>query len=151
MLTFSVIIWQIDSQSSEIEKLFEENSSLSLSYQEAIAVAKQWENQVKYFILILCIFDVVLCNFRLNNKKSNGQVRDCLKQNKELRFMLDKLRSAHTHNPVQATMGGLQEQTVSQVSTAPPDELASENSLLKVNAIEEVFFSSNFIIDIVLS
>lgn len=37
---------QIDSQSSEIEKLFEENSSLSTSYQESIAITVQWENQV---------------------------------------------------------------------------------------------------------
>jgi hypothetical protein len=37
---------QIDSQSSEIEKLFEENSALSASYQEAIDVTVQWENQV---------------------------------------------------------------------------------------------------------
>nr|CAB3496382.1 unnamed protein product [Digitaria exilis] len=54
----------IDSQSSEIEKLFEENSDLSTSYQEAIAVTVQWENQV----------------------------RDCLKQNEELRSHLEKLR-----------------------------------------------------------
>ncbi|KAF3329083.1 spindle pole body component 110 isoform X2 [Carex littledalei] len=97
------LLTEIDSQSSEIEKLFEENSSLSLSYREAMAVAKQWENQV----------------------------RDCLKQNEELRFTLDNLRSAQISNPVQATMGGLLEQTVSQGLTTPPDEVASENSSLK--------------------
>lgn len=37
---------QIDSQSSEIESLFEENSTLSSSYQDALQVARQWENQV---------------------------------------------------------------------------------------------------------
>ncbi|XP_078174528.1 myosin heavy chain-like protein [Carex rostrata] len=97
------LLTEIDSQSSEIEKLFEENSSLSLSYREVMAVAKQWESQVG----------------------------DCLKQNEELRFTLDKLRSAQINNPVQATMGGLLEQTVSQGLTTPPDELASENSSLK--------------------
>ncbi|AQL07747.1 myosin heavy chain-related [Zea mays] len=58
------LLMEIDSQSSEIEKLFEENSALSTSYQEAIAITVQWENQV----------------------------RDCLKQNEELRSHLEKLR-----------------------------------------------------------
>jgi hypothetical protein len=40
------LLMEIDSQSSEIEKLFEENSALSTSYQEAVAVTMQWENQV---------------------------------------------------------------------------------------------------------
>ena len=38
--------WQIDSQSSEIERLFEENSNLSSSHQEAMSIAVHWENQV---------------------------------------------------------------------------------------------------------
>jgi hypothetical protein len=38
--------WKIDSQSTEIERLFEENSNLSNSYQEAIGAAARWENQV---------------------------------------------------------------------------------------------------------
>ncbi|KAJ7012674.1 WEB family protein [Populus alba x Populus x berolinensis] len=59
------LLMEIDSQSSEIEKLFEENSSLSSSCQEATSIAKQWENQLK----------------------------DCLKKNEELRVMLDKLRT----------------------------------------------------------
>jgi hypothetical protein len=40
------MFWQIDSQSSEIERLFEENSNLSSSYQEAMGIAVRWENQV---------------------------------------------------------------------------------------------------------
>nr|XP_004486978.1 golgin subfamily B member 1 isoform X1 [Cicer arietinum] len=56
--------WQIDSQSTEIERLFEENSNLSNSYQEAIGAAARWENQVM----------------------------DCLKQNEELRGILENLR-----------------------------------------------------------
>ncbi|KAJ4842400.1 hypothetical protein Tsubulata_000951 [Turnera subulata] len=60
-----LLIMEIDSQSSEIEKLFEENPNLASSCQEAMSVAKQWENQLK----------------------------DCLKQNEELRAILDKLRS----------------------------------------------------------
>jgi hypothetical protein len=40
------MFWQIDSQSSDIERLFEENSNLSSSYQEAMGIAVRWENQV---------------------------------------------------------------------------------------------------------
>ncbi|KAJ1412345.1 putative myosin-14 isoform X2 [Sesbania bispinosa] len=58
------LLIEIDSQSTEIERLFEENSTLSNSYQEAIAAAARWENQVM----------------------------ECLKQNEELRGILDKLR-----------------------------------------------------------
>lgn len=59
------LLMEIDNQSSEIEKLFEENSNLSASYQESINISNQWENQVK----------------------------ECLKQNVELREVLDKLRT----------------------------------------------------------
>ncbi|CAA2988063.1 Hypothetical predicted protein [Olea europaea subsp. europaea] len=58
----------IDSQSSEIERLFDENSSLSTAYQDSVGLVAHWENQVK----------------------------DCLKQNEELRGMLDKLRAEQT-------------------------------------------------------
>ncbi|XP_062085050.1 autophagy-related protein 23 [Humulus lupulus] len=58
------LLVEIDSQSSEIESLFEENSSLLSSYQEALGTSNQWENQVK----------------------------DCLRQNEELRGILDELR-----------------------------------------------------------
>ncbi|XP_047330498.1 E3 ubiquitin-protein ligase BRE1 [Impatiens glandulifera] len=64
------LLMEIDSQSSEIERLFEENSSLSSSYQEAMGAVAQWESQVK----------------------------DCLEQNKELRGMLDKLRTEQATN-----------------------------------------------------
>lgn len=59
------LLMEIDSQSSEIERLFEENANLSSAYQEATNMVSHWENQVK----------------------------DCLKQNEELRGMLDKLRT----------------------------------------------------------
>ncbi|KAK9057587.1 hypothetical protein SSX86_022423 [Deinandra increscens subsp. villosa] len=59
------LLMEIDSQSSEIERLFEENSNLSSAYQEATGMVTLWENQVK----------------------------DCLNQNEELRIMLDKLRT----------------------------------------------------------
>ncbi|OMO61991.1 hypothetical protein CCACVL1_23097 [Corchorus capsularis] len=59
------LLMEIDNQSSEIERLFEENSNLSSSYQEAMNTATRWENQVK----------------------------DCLKQNEELRRVLDNLRT----------------------------------------------------------
>ncbi|XP_031488423.1 uncharacterized protein LOC116256257 [Nymphaea colorata] len=59
------LLVEIDSQSSEIEMLFEENTDLSTSYKDAMLVAAQWENQVK----------------------------ECLKQNEELRETLSNLRT----------------------------------------------------------
>ncbi|XP_021720785.1 myosin-4-like [Chenopodium quinoa] len=77
------LLLEIDSQSSEIEKLFEEISSLTSAYQEAVGIASHWENQVK----------------------------ECLKQNEELRGMLDKLRTEQINtmssNGVQMTNGSL--------------------------------------------
>ncbi|XP_020571098.1 vimentin isoform X2 [Phalaenopsis equestris] len=64
------LLTEIDSQSSEIERLFEENFNLSASHQDALGLAVQWENQVK----------------------------DCLKLNEELRLLLDKLRSEQIHS-----------------------------------------------------
>ncbi|KAL5082546.1 hypothetical protein RYX36_010967 [Vicia faba] len=58
------LLMEIDHQSTEIERLFEENSNLSNSHQEAIGAAARWENQVM----------------------------ECLKQNEELRGILEKLR-----------------------------------------------------------
>lgn len=66
------LLLEIDSQSCEIERLFEENSSLSSAYQEATSVTLNWQNQVK----------------------------DCLKQNEELRMMLDKLRTEQATIPI---------------------------------------------------
>ncbi|XP_052210309.1 uncharacterized protein LOC127813389 isoform X2 [Diospyros lotus] len=65
------LLTEIDSQSSEIERLFEENSNLSSAYQEAMVVVVQWENQVK----------------------------ECLKQNEELRSMVGKLRTEQASAP----------------------------------------------------
>ncbi|KAL3850636.1 hypothetical protein ACJIZ3_012518 [Penstemon smallii] len=65
------LLMEIDSQSSEIERLFEENSSLSSAYQESMGLVAHWENQVK----------------------------DCLRQNEELRGMLDKLRTEQASVP----------------------------------------------------
>ncbi|XP_028058595.1 uncharacterized protein LOC114262411 [Camellia sinensis] len=65
------LLMKIDSQSSEIDRVFEENSNLSSAYQEAMGVVVHWENQVK----------------------------DCLKQNEELRNMLDKLRTEQANAP----------------------------------------------------
>ncbi|KAJ9565238.1 hypothetical protein OSB04_001204 [Centaurea solstitialis] len=66
------LLLEIDAQSSEIEKLFEENANLSSAYQEAASVVVHWENQVK----------------------------DCLKQNEELRMMLDRLRTEQASIPI---------------------------------------------------
>lgn len=59
------LLAEIDSQSSEIERLFEENNGIAFAYQEAVSSVSHWENQVK----------------------------DCLRQNEELRETLDKLRT----------------------------------------------------------
>ncbi|GAB2234022.1 hypothetical protein Droror1_Dr00003258 [Drosera rotundifolia] len=59
------LLAEVDSQSSEIERLFEENANLSSAYQEATSVVAHWENQVK----------------------------ECLEQNYELRKVLDNLRT----------------------------------------------------------
>lgn len=43
---------QIDSQSSEIERLFEENSSLSSAYQESLGLVAHWESQVPFLSIL---------------------------------------------------------------------------------------------------
>ncbi|KAL7598794.1 hypothetical protein Lser_V15G26576 [Lactuca serriola] len=75
------LLMEIDSQSSEIERLFEENSNLSSAYQEATDIMSHWENQVK----------------------------DCLKQNEELRSMLDKLRAESIMNNENHIHSGISE------------------------------------------
>ncbi|XP_075503884.1 uncharacterized protein LOC142541149 isoform X4 [Primulina tabacum] len=62
------LLMEIDSQSSEIERLFDENSSLTSAYQESMGLVAHWENQVK----------------------------DSLQQNEQLRGMLNKLRAELT-------------------------------------------------------
>ncbi|KAL5580915.1 hypothetical protein UlMin_013357 [Ulmus minor] len=97
------LLVEIDSQSSEIERLFEENSSLSSSYQETMKMALQWENQVK----------------------------DCLKQNEELRGILDNLRTEHAKGIVDPQKAGINE-TASSSYTAEvislKGQLAKEQS-----------------------
>jgi hypothetical protein len=61
MLIVFYRVRQIDSQSSEIEKLFEENSALSTSYQEAMAITVQWENQVCHWPS-WSLHESMLCN-----------------------------------------------------------------------------------------
>ncbi|KAG8371448.1 hypothetical protein BUALT_Bualt13G0088600 [Buddleja alternifolia] len=65
------LLMEIDSQSAEIERLFEENSGLSSAYQESMGLVAHWENQVK----------------------------NCLQQNEELRGMLEKLRNEQATAP----------------------------------------------------
>lgn len=59
------LLAEIDTQSLEIERLFVENTNLSAGLKDMTGVAAQWENQVQ----------------------------ECLKQNAELRVMLEKLRT----------------------------------------------------------
>ncbi|KAL6907508.1 hypothetical protein ACP4OV_002547 [Aristida adscensionis] len=102
------LLMEIDSQSSEIEKLFEENSVLSTSYQEAMAVTEQWENQVK----------------------------DCLKQNEELRSHLEKLRLEQA-SLLKATSVSIQSDGQSERSLSNPPEFVTENLSLKDQLIRE--------------
>ncbi|KAJ0987825.1 hypothetical protein J5N97_006181 [Dioscorea zingiberensis] len=105
------LLMEIDSQSSEIERLFEENSNMTTSYQEAMSVAMQWENQVK----------------------------DCLKQNEELRFILDQMRSEQA-NQLQSSDGNIQsyaetEKFIGNISTSPAS--ATEYQFLKGQLAKE--------------
>lgn len=59
------LLAEIDTQSLEIERLFVENANLSAGLKDMTSVSAQWENQVQ----------------------------ECLKQNAELRVMLEKLRA----------------------------------------------------------
>ncbi|PIA54579.1 hypothetical protein AQUCO_00900860v1 [Aquilegia coerulea] len=100
------LLMEVDTQSSEIERLFEENSSISTSYEEAVAVVVQWENQVK----------------------------DCLKQNEELRGLLDKLRAEQASMPPVNTEEGksrLLEAEKNGGSVAGANMYTNENLLLK--------------------
>ncbi|ONL96421.1 myosin heavy chain-related [Zea mays] len=97
------LLMEIDSQSSEIEKLFEENSALSASYQEAIDVTVQWENQV----------------------------RDCLKQNEELRSHLEKLRLEQV-SLLKVSNIATQSDGQTENSISNPPQMVIENISLKL-------------------
>ncbi|KAK8944964.1 hypothetical protein KSP39_PZI007586 [Platanthera zijinensis] len=105
------LLMEIDSQSSEIERLFEENSNLSSSHQDALELALQWENQVN----------------------------ECLKQNEELRLLLDKLRSEQLHymQPSDASALFDTEPGSSIVENSGPREEVTENLLLKERLAKE--------------
>ncbi|AQL07744.1 myosin heavy chain-related [Zea mays] len=117
------LLMEIDSQSSEIEKLFEENSALSTSYQEAIAITVQWENQVKF------------------------QVRDCLKQNEELRSHLEKLRLEQASllevSNITTKSDGQIENSISNLP-----EMVTENISLKGQLIKEQSRSESLLAEI---
>ncbi|XP_024169828.1 uncharacterized protein LOC112176228 isoform X2 [Rosa chinensis] len=107
------LLMEIDSQSLEIERLFEENSNLSSSLQEAMSIALHSENLVK----------------------------DYLKQNEVLRGILDKLRTDQArglldshHNGSNKT--GLAEYTPKVLSIK--DQLAKEQS--KAEALSAVVY-----------
>ncbi|KAF8683647.1 hypothetical protein HU200_044575 [Digitaria exilis] len=107
------LLMEIDSQSSEIEKLFEENSDLSTSYQEAIAVTVQWENQV----------------------------RDCLKQNEELRSHLEKLRLEQASllkvSNINTQFDGQNENSISNSPLLVTENLSLKDQLIKEQSRSE--------------
>ncbi|KAB1225856.1 hypothetical protein CJ030_MR1G005219 [Morella rubra] len=111
------LLMEIDSQSSEIERLFEENSNLSSSYQEAMSIAMRWENQVK----------------------------DCLKQNEELRESLDKLRTEQARGLPESYKEGVDE-TGSSAFTAEvlslKGQLAKEQSKAEALSAEVMQLSA---------
>ncbi|KAK4777683.1 hypothetical protein SAY87_017870 [Trapa incisa] len=108
------LLMEIDSQSLEIERLFEENSTLSSSYQEAVGAVVLWENQVK----------------------------ECLKQNEELRGAIDKLRTEHAG---EAFRGGIAD-TSSPAYTAEylslKGQLAKEQSRAETLSAEVMQLSA---------
>ncbi|KAM5583504.1 cilia- and flagella-associated protein 157 [Rosa sericea] len=111
------LLMEIDSQSSEIERLFEENSNLSSSHQEAMSIALHWENQVK----------------------------DCLKQNEELRGILDKLRTDQAKGLLDSHSNGsnktgLAEYTPEVLSIK--DQLAKEQSKAEALSAEVLQLSA---------
>ncbi|QCE09193.1 protein CROWDED NUCLEI 1 [Vigna unguiculata] len=87
------LLMEIDSQSTEIERLFEENSNISNSYQEAIQASMRWENQVM----------------------------ECLKQNEELRGILDNLRDEQARGLPDSSKNGAHEMP----SLASTEEMTS--------------------------
>ncbi|XP_030537612.1 paramyosin [Rhodamnia argentea] len=101
------LLIEIDSQSSEIERLFEENSNLTSSYQEAMSTVVLWENQVK----------------------------DCLKQNEELRGVIDRLRADQASllsiNEREALKGIVESHGdgVKEISSKPPAYMSEILSL----------------------
>ncbi|KAK9940630.1 hypothetical protein M0R45_017281 [Rubus argutus] len=111
------LLMEIDSQSSEIERLFEENSNLSSSHQEAMSIAVHWESQVK----------------------------DCLKQNEELRGILDKLRTEQAKGFLGSHNSGANETGSSEYTTEVlliKDELAKEQSRAEALSAEVLQLSA---------
>ncbi|CAB4282379.1 unnamed protein product [Prunus armeniaca] len=111
------LLIEIDSQSSEIERLFEENSNLSSSYQESMSISVHWENQVK----------------------------DCLKQNEELRGTLDKLRTDQAKGMPESHEGRDNETGSAAYTTevlSIKDQLAKEQSRAEALSAEVLQLSA---------
>lgn len=149
MVILILLCWQIDSQSSEIEKLFEENSALSTSYEEAMAVTKQWENQVSswrswsfFAETFTQLHGINPHAFWLNYY---FQVRECLKQNEELRSHLEKLRLEQA-SLLKSSSISIQpdEQNENSISNVP--ELANENLSLKVKHSSSSILRLNYLL-----
>ncbi|KAF9587704.1 hypothetical protein IFM89_004681 [Coptis chinensis] len=64
------LLMEIDSQSSEIERLFEENYNIWASYEEATVVVVQWQNQVLKFT------QMNICYLRGNLQKNKSRVEE---------------------------------------------------------------------------
>lgn len=111
------LLIEIDSQSSEIERLFEENSDLSNSYQQAMSISGHWENQVK----------------------------DCLKHNEELRATIDKLRTDQSKGLLESQEGGANETGSAAYTTevlSTKDQLAKEQSRAEALSAEVLQLSA---------
>ncbi|XP_004292923.1 PREDICTED: uncharacterized protein LOC101301649 [Fragaria vesca subsp. vesca] len=111
------LLMESDSQSSEIERLFEENSNFSSSHQEAMSIAVHWENQVK----------------------------DCLKQNEELRGILDKLRTDQAKGLLDSHNNGSNKTGSAEYTTevlSIKDQLAKEQSKAEALSAEELQLSA---------
>ncbi|KAJ0083593.1 hypothetical protein Patl1_31248 [Pistacia atlantica] len=119
------LLMEIDSQSSEIERLFDENSNLLSTYQEAVGIAKHWENQLSDNVLELLSEPLVKADVNYGVYYSLemiiASVKDCLKQNEELRGILDKLRTE------QASLVSMNEKNILRGSSEILNDPVSQN------------------------
>ncbi|KVH94637.1 hypothetical protein Ccrd_003279 [Cynara cardunculus var. scolymus] len=105
------LLLEIDTQSSEIESLFEENSNLSSAYHEATSVVVHWENQELRMMLDRLRREqasIPIANDHESNKDGNAMISDghtgevvSLKLSAQLRQAMQAYNSlARTYKPV---------------------------------------------------
>lgn len=97
---------EVDAQSLEIERLFEENSSLAASLSETSALASKWEDQLK----------------------------DSLQQNHELRLKVNQLQSAQSSVPYERSSTPKIEECGELQDGSTDSEAGLSSNLITVNS-----------------